>query len=177
MRQDFSFQLAQGTGDYTPTGNAPTGAALSDFKKWWTDTLRVYRTSIGVGDEQWLVNWPYSVFRDTYRYNLQSTLQGRPVVFAVRPRDNALMFGAIPDATYTCVGEYQIAPVALTADTDTPAIDTDLHEVIVYKAMLSYGIEQAAGEVIARATAKYNELLGRMRDKYLPEVRLSAPLA
>lgn len=175
LREDFSFGLVANVGEYTPSGAAGVGAALTDFRYWHKNTLRLYRTDVGVADEQWLVEWGYQTFRDTYRYNLQVT--GRPLVFAKRPKDFALMFGLVPEQAYTCRGEYQRLPVVLSADADIPAIPTHLHMIVVYKAMISYGMEQAASEVVARAQDEYQKLLTVMEREMLPGMSLGNPMA
>jgi len=173
MRSPFSLQTAAGTGDYTPTA-----AGLSDHRYWHKDTLRCYKTAIGIADEQWLVEWEYQVFRNTYRFGLQTTQQGRPVVFAEKPMDRALMFGNVPDDIYTVTGEYQRASSELTLDASTPSIpDAGLHMVIVYKAMEYYALFESAPEVMSRAKAGGAALMPQMVRQYLPAVYLGNPLA
>lgn len=175
MRQDFSFVINTPTGEYTPAGAAGSGAALTDFRFWHPDTFRIYDTAIGSSDEQFLAKWDYEVFRNTYRYAQQTP--GRPAVFAIRPRDKALMFGPVPEKQYTVSGEYQQKAVTLSVDGDTPAIDDELHMVIVYEAMLSYGLDQSAAEVIARAQRELRVLIPQLRSQYLPAIQLGAPMA
>jgi hypothetical protein len=170
MREDFSFPLVPATGDYTPTA-----AGLTDWKRWHTDTLRAYRTADGIADEQWLVEWDYQIFRDTYRYSTQTP--GRPVVFAVRPKDKALMFGPVPETNYTVVGEYQKLPSQMVLATDTPPIPEPLHIVIVYKAMQYYGLYESAGEVLARGERGYRQYITMLERQELPDLVLGEPLA
>lgn len=174
LREQFSFQATQGVGDYTPTA-----AGINDFRYWFCDTLRCYRTEIGYQDEQWLVEWEYQVFRNTYRFNLQRELQGRPMVFAVQPNTKALMFGPLPDDTYTVVGEYQARPTPLVNDSDVPDLGTSsaLELIIVYKAMQSYGLYEAAPEVIQRGQAEYQKLLNQLEREQLHSVYMGDPLA
>lgn len=148
MREQFSFETVANVGDYTPDGAPGVGAGLANFRMWHTDTFRCYETSFGIPDEQFLPEWEYKKFRDTYRYAEQTT--GRPAVFAVKPKGSDVMLGNIPDRSYTIVGEYQRVPTFLVADTDTPDIPVHLHMVIVYKAMEFYGLFEAASEVLAR---------------------------
>lgn len=170
MREDFSFQTNASAGDYSLTD-----IGLTDHRYWHRDTLRVYSTALGVVDEQWLVEWEYAPFRNTYRFGLQTT--GRPVVFAVKPKGSELMFGAAPDAVYTVVGEYQRAPTALAANTDTPDIPTHLHMIIVYKAMEYYGLYESAGEVLARGQKQFATLLTQLEREELPEITIGGPWA
>lgn len=172
MRKVFSFQTQAAVGDYTPTA-----AGLTDHRYWHTDTLRTYKTSVGIADEQWLVEWEYATFRNTYRFNQQTTQTGRPVVFAVKPMDKALMFGNVPDDIYTAVGEYQAVPSELVADGDTPSIPSHLHRVIVFKAMESYALFESAPEVLTRSQTGYSRLINQLQREQLPQISLGNPLA
>jgi hypothetical protein len=175
MRQQFSFETAPNVGDYTVDGGPGVGAGLTDFRYWHRDTLRCYKTADGIADEQWLVEWEYQTFRNTYRYAEQTN--GRPVVFAVKPQGSELMFGSIPDDFYTIDGEYQSTPQPLVADTDVPNIPVHLHIIIVYKAMEFYGLFESAGEVLARAQRGYRQYLTMLEREKLPTPYLGDPLA
>lgn len=172
MRKVFSFQTQAAVGDYTPTA-----AGLTDHRYWHTDTLRTYKTSVGIADEQWLVEWEYATFRNTYRFNQQATQTGRPVVFAVKPMDKALMFGNVPEDIYTVVGEYQAVPTEMVADADTPSIPSHLHRVIVFKAMESYALFESAPEVLSRSQTGYSRLINQLQREQLPQISLGNPLA
>lgn len=177
MRRPFSFDTVAGLGSYTPTGVPGAGANLSDFRYWHKDTLRCYRTDIGIADEQWLVEWEYQTFRNTYRFNLMSAQTGRPVVFAERPQDRALLFGLIPETAYTMVGEYQIVPTPFTGDSDEPAIPSHLHMIIVYKAMIAYALYESAPEVLQRGRSEYGAMLTTLEREQLSAWYLGTPLA
>jgi len=170
MREQFSLPTTAGVGDY-----APSVGGLDDFRQWHKETLRCQRADAGVGDEQWLVEWDYQTFRNTYRFAQQTP--GRPVVFAVKPKGDELMLGSIPDAVYTITGEYQRVPTLLEGDDDVPDIPTHLHLVIVYKAMEFYGLFESAGEVLARSDRGYKRLMAALEREELPDVYLGNPLA
>lgn len=172
MRKPFEFTVAQGV-----TRTTPAEAGLSDLRYWHKDTLRCWRNSLGISDEQWLVEWEYQVFRNTYRFNQNRTLQGRPMVFAEYPNGKALEFGPLPDETYTVVGEYQRIPTPLVADTDVPDLQEHQHMIIVYKAMEYYGLYESAGEVLSRGQKQYSALLAQLEREQLPAVYLGDPLA
>lgn len=178
MRKQFAFDTVAGTGDYLPTAvtNKVTGQTITDLRYWWKDTFRCQKVSIGVQDEQWLVEWEYQVFRNTYRFNLQ--VNGRPVVFAVNPQGKAIMLGQIPDDVYDVHGEYQCVPSELVGNDAVPGIpNSALHMVIVYKAMQFYGLYEAAPEVLARGNTEYSRLMNQLEREQLPEIYLGNPLA
>jgi hypothetical protein len=177
MREPFTFETVSGTGDYAPatTTNTLTSSALTDLRYWWKDTFRCQKKSIGVQDEQWLVEWEYQVFRNTYRFNVQTN--GRPVVFAIKPNGKAVMLGQIPDDVYQVSGEYQTLPSSMSANTDTPAMPSHLHMAIVYKAMQFYGLYEAASEVLTRGNTEFSRLMNQLEREQLPELSLGNPLA
>lgn len=177
MRQPFNWETVAGTGDYLPTAitNTLTGDLMTDLRYWYKDTFRAQRKSIGIQDEQWLVEWEYYVFRNTYRFNLQ--VVGRPVVFAENPQGKAIMLGQVPNDVYLITGEYQQKAWNLTANGDEPDFPEAYHLMIVYKAMLYYGLYESAGEVIQRAQLQYQALLTQLEHEQLQEVYLGNPLA
>jgi len=172
MREPFQFEAPANSAQTTPTQ-----AGLTDWRYWHRDTLRCWRTAIGISDEQWLVEWEYQVFRDTYRFNQNRDLVGRPLVFAVEPNSKALMYGPLMDAAYTVVGEYQRVPTPLVNDADEPDLQPHQHMIIVYKALEYYGLFESAGEVITRAQKQYSALLSQLEREQLPNVYLGDPLA
>jgi hypothetical protein len=172
MRKPFQFAVTQATEQTTPAQ-----ADLSDWRYWHRETLRTWRTAMGISDEQWMVEWEYQVFRNTYRFNQNRILQGRPLVFAIEPNSKALMFGPLPETNYTVVGEYQSVPAEMAADTDVPNIPAHLHMIIVYKAMDYYALFESAPEVLTRAQKQYSALLSQLEREQLPQVYLGDPLA
>jgi hypothetical protein len=172
MREQFSFPVPQADAQISPAD-----AGLANFRYWHRDTFRCQRTAIGIQDEQWLVEWEYQVFRNTYRFNLQRDLQGRPVVFAVFPNGKDVMFGPLPDAEYTIVGEYQKKPSSLVLETDEPGIAEHLQMAIVYKALEYYGFYESASEVVARAQKQYAAIKAQLEREQLPGIYLGDPMA
>lgn len=177
MRKDVSFQTAAAKNFYLPTATVgETG--LTDFGRWNDcDSWRCYRTSTGRSDESYLVPWDYQTWRDTYDFGLQSTLQSKPTVFAIRDKDDAVLLGATPDAIYTVTGQYQGAPVQMAADADIPGLPSRFHLAIVYRAMVLYGRFEAAPEVEADGAREYDKLRAALRIDQLESLSLGAPLA
>ena len=177
MREPFTFETAVGVGDYLPTAitNTLTGQPMTDLRFWHKETFRAQKKSIGVQDEQWLVEWEYQIFRNTYRFNIQ--VNSRPVVFAEKPNGKAVMLGALPEDIYNINGEYQVKATHLAADTDVPDMPEAYHLLIVYKAMQSYGLYEAASEVVSRGQMEYQKLLTQLEREQLPDVYLGQPLA
>ena len=170
LRGSFSVDVAAATASVTPAA-----AGITDFRAWREKTIRTYQTTIGVYDEQWLTEWDYDVFRDTYRFGQQTP--GRPFIYAQNPSDFALLLGPVPDVGYTITGEYFKTPVKLAADADVPAIDENLHMLIVWHALKKYARFEAAPESLVQANSEYGTLMPQMERKYAPDVTLGNPLA
>lgn len=164
MRADWTAAAVTGASQVTLTDAGIAGT----FKKWDVKTVRSYRTAVGTNDDNWLVEWDWPVFRDTYRFGAQSP--GRPVVFSIKPADDSMQLGPVLDEDYTIYGEYWKKPVRLAVDADTPAVDDTLHTIVVYKAMTFYGLYEAASEVLARGERGYAALLTAMERRYLPDL-------
>lgn len=170
MRSEFCFATEANRQDY-----APSAASLTDFSRWHGDTLRSYKGTYGIGDQQWMAEWGYTSFRDTYMYATQAT--GRPTVFAVRARDKALLLGSIPNDVYEIRGEYQKAARPFLAGTDIPSIPEEFHMLIVYGAMKKYAFYENAPEVAVFADGAYNSMLNHLLMNQAPAFTLGCPLA
>lgn len=172
LRGYFSFTTTDGQGEYTPAQ-----AGITDLRYWYWDTFRCYPTAAGVNGEIELDTADYDSFKRVWRYGNRPS--GQPIVATERPNDRAIMLGPIPAAPgYTIYGDYQKSPVTLVSATDVPNIPSDLHMVIVYKAMQYFALyEGGAPDVMARGTAGYNALIGRMQRELLPPMLNCSPLA
>jgi hypothetical protein len=87
------------------------------------------------------------------------------------------MLGSLPDDVYKIMGEYQTKATNLVADTDVPEMPEAYHLMIVYKAMQSYGLYEAAPEVLSRGQIEYQKLLTQIEREQIPDVYLGQPLA
>lgn len=164
LKKDFSFTTVDGQEAYL---SSAIQAAQAPIRFYDVDTFRVYRTSIGLSDEQFLAEWAWEAWYDTYGY--ASQVSGRPALFAVRPEDNAIVLGPKPDAGgYTVRGKYWRQAQRLSAAGDVPIIDDEYHMVIVYKAMISYANREAAQELKLEAAERLDAMMSIMRRRYLP---------
>jgi hypothetical protein len=174
MRGSFSFNTTASKGFYLPSAVAgETG--LTDVAQWWGDTFRLYRTSTGRSDEQFLPEWSYDQWRDTFDFGSQTNY--RPSIWAEREEDKAILLGPVPDAVYTVTGRYQKTPTSLAANADTPAMPARFHMLVVYRAMQMYAAYEAASEVRFEADAGYDKLMAMLESDQLPELSLGEPLA
>ena len=171
MRDSFSFTTTAAQEAYTPTDAAPTGAGLTSFRLWYTNTFRCYSS---VADEQFISFVPYATYRDRYQFGTQTS--SRPSRFTVRPKDKAILLANIPDAVYTIRGEYQKSATALSANTDEPGMPDDFHILVAYGAMLKYAAVENAPEVEARAREGWRVTMSALMADQLPPIEFGEPL-
>jgi len=174
MRQEFTFQTTAMTRAYPPL------PIVADHTQWHEETLRCYKTSDGVSTEQFMSDMKYGDFRDSYMFGAMSTMAGRPMIFAQRDRDKALMLGPLPDGIYTIYGEYQQAATRMAADTDLPALGgfpTEYQMAIVHLAVMKYAIFEGAGALFQSHQEEYRKILRALERDQLEDVALGEALA
>ncbi len=174
MQEDFSFQTIASQREYSIS---ETG--VTDLEKWKVDnygSFRVYLTSSGVANEQYMYPLLWEDYRQMYLYGATRTSKGLPSYFAVMP-DKSLNFYQVPDNIYTITGEYFKVPAELDGDADIPIIPTQFHMIIVWRALMFYGGFDAANEKYAIGKNEYTKLLMRLEMDQLPQMTFGAPLA
>jgi hypothetical protein len=164
MRANKSFNTIANQGEYA---YASSPLSLTDFASWRNNSFRLYKDS--TDDEQFLDHWSYNDFRDEYLLGSNRTTYSRPIVVAVSP-SKSLLLGSPPDDVYTVVAEYYKTPTTLSADADEPGMPERFHEAIVYRAMIHYGMYEAAQEVVARGERFYREYMEELEFDQLPPV-------
>lgn len=169
LRADFSFNTTAGDYDYT----AAEAGISSRFSMWDSDTIKSFRTSVGVSSEYELHELYYSRFRSLYLTGPQPS--GTPICFSVAP-DKKLLLGPYPDSIYTVSGQYWKTPQVLSADADIPEMPEEFHMMIVYKALEMYGYYEAASECISRAQRYFSQYMNRLEMNQLPDVLMPDPL-
>lgn len=172
LRKNLSFLTTADQDAYLTSFMLVAGSPIRDIDR---ESVRIYRESIGRSDEQFLVEWDWDSWYDTYGYGTQ--VSSRPSVFAIRPDDRAMVLGAVPDAIYRVVGKYWRQAQELTLAADEPIIEAELHMVIPYRAMLSYANREAAPEAKREGVEQLDTLMQLMRRMYLPQVHSGGPLA
>lgn len=170
-RKDLFFTTTAGQQNY----GLPRMAA-DDLAELDAESLRLFDASIGVPSEQFLVEWDYNVFRDTYQFAQQTP--GRPIVFAVNPADRDLLLGPVPDSgQYVVRGKYWRQAKGPEADDSVPAFPEAYHEVISQRALMKYAGYEAAPEVKQTAMEEYRILMRDLERDQLPALRFGEALA
>lgn len=173
MTESFSFNTTASQYEYTAT-EAGISATFANWRSG-DDSLRSYLASAGVGSEVHMYEMGYRQFRDFYLFSSRTYSLGQPINFAVSPK-KTLLLGPNPALVYTIRGEYYTLPVAMASDTDSPSMPDRFHMLIVYKAMIYYGMFEAAPEVVQRGTDGFNAMIKRLEEDQLFDIELGGPL-
>lgn len=174
LRRPLSFTTSSSQSYTTAVMDATYPIHQLDY-----DSLRIYTTATGVSDEQHLehiVSW--DEFRDRYLFGARAT--GRPQYYSVDPSDKTLYLNSNPGTGYTIVGNFFRTPILWAAATDaalTPAMPSNFHMLVVYRAMLKYAGYEAAAEAKQEAAENFAPMLGALRRDQLPRIRVGRELA
>ena len=172
MRATVTFNTVTHQQFYTPT-EAGIG---STFANWKRDSFRCSSVGQNYADEQLMNYMEYTTFRNLYMYGNMRTTYARPVLVTIDGGKD-LGFGSIPDQAYVIDGEYYVKPIELSADADTPALPSNFHMTIVYRAMYYYAGYESAPEVYQRAEFEFKRLMERINIDQLPTIVSGPPLA
>jgi|ERR1700741_421953 len=180
--------LVAGTTYYvqsTPTVNtftvsATSGGAAIAFTgtQSGTHTMSSNNTSIyiGLASEIFMSYRDYDIWRDIYQYGSLRQTQTRPYEMTITP-DKSIGLGPFPISGYTVVGDYFTVPSYMTANTDIPAMPTQFHMAIVYKALVSYGRYEEDSFIIQLAERELKSFMRKLSSTRLAEVRTCGALA
>lgn len=165
MRSTASFPVVSGKYLYTP---AEMG--LTDWGNWTRDTWRVYNTAAGNHSEIFMAYIDYDTFRDIYQYGAVRDTLTQPVHLTISP-DKSIGLGPTPAAGYTVYGDYFRTPALLALANDaTPAMPERFHMAIVYRAMMFYGMSEAAPEVFQEGNNEFDRMMRRLEINQMPQV-------
>jgi len=166
---EFIVPLVQGQGTYTFTD-----LALPKGVQWDTRSMRV-ASRPDMADETFLAHMQYSTFRDFWEFSSRRDQQGRPLNAAV-DAETKLRIAPIPDQQYYLAGRAMIDPDGLVESDDEPVFPSRFHMVLVWDALRSYGMFEAAPEVVARADNNLKVMLQQLYFDQTPEVVVAGAL-
>lgn len=165
MRSSFTFPTVASQQDYTPAQ-----ANATNYGRWLPETFRSYVTGLGYTTELYMGEWEWDRFKNLYVFGAQRTVTSRQMVFAIKP-DKSISLGPLPNATgYTVTGDYFTRAIAMSVDTDVPALPDQFVDIIMHKAKVYFGQEESAAEVFNSGTADYKRMLGELEDDQWPDI-------
>lgn len=133
-------------------------------------------TFAGFKSEIPMAHMEYDQWRDSYLVGALRTIATRPNQVSITP-NKSIALGPIADAGYTVVGDYFSVPTEMSASTDIPGLPTQFHLLIVYKAMILYGLYEAAGEVVERGREGEKSWARRVLASQKTEIRVGPSLS
>lgn len=180
--QDWLFMRASCTAN-TVNGQAAYGATefgVNDIGRFALnfatgDTFRVYSTAQGMASETFMDVIDYDDWRDRFLIGSLRTSYMRPDSVAIGP-DGKLYLGPIPSGGWTITGDYYRAVSEMVAGSDTPSLPAQYHMAIVYRAMMLYGVSEAAAEVYTDGQNAFDQIMREIERTQLPRIRLAGSL-
>lgn len=168
MRASAKVQLTAGQGEYTFADLSLSG------DQWDTRSMRVAANS-DLSDETFVDHKDYLDFRDFWQFSSRRSVLSRPLNVAVDD-DLKLCFGPVPDRDYWVVLKYQRELTPLIEVADTPIFPARFHMAIVWHALRSYGLFEAAPELVARADMGLKSLMLSLEMDQAEEVTVGGAL-
>ena len=153
LRRAFTVNTVADDQDYAfgAVTDVATAVAITRFRSWYLDPNEpplIYLVSDGQATEHELVIQRWDEYRFNYR---RATHTAAPPVHVTEDPAGVLFLGPKPDGIYTVTGNYWASNQVLAADDDTPEMPADYHMTIVYRALVKYGYNAVAREVLSRA--------------------------
>lgn len=170
MRGSFTLNTVANTDSYA---YSTTVVPITNFRDWRTTTLKIYRSSSGVGSE---VELPYVDYQVWYDLKVGTQSASQPQCFTVGNAMEILLWPK-PNDVYVISGEYQKSVTTMTANADVPLYPAEYHMLAVYKAMMDAGRYIGASEVYQDGKNKFKRMLKEMTRTQLPRIRMGLPLA
>jgi len=147
---------------------------VADFRLYSPPAdLRTWDEATLMCNGQPLVGLPWTVFREQYAQD-----SGQPVPrYITQKPDGNLLLDATPDQDGQITFEYWRAPQTMSEGATNPRLPAAYHMVIVYRAMLYYGLYENAPEVVQAARSGEARLMEEMVLTELPGLEHGGPLA
>lgn len=179
MHETWLWRRGSALGEATlatmPHDLASPGFNLTDFGQWKPENTEyrasAWRTAHGQQSEMPIRFMRWDDFRASF---IQGVHQAGPVQFWSVDPSGVLSLGPTPDAAHMVRADYIRDVVDMTADTDTPAMPTRFHSLIVWRALTEYGGYDAASEVFQRADRNYTMAMPALLQSQLPQRWIAA---
>lgn len=164
MWQSWSYSLPAGKSTL-----APATASITDLKRWDHDSVWLYPD----GQPTQKASLPYKRLEDFIRCNERYAQRTGKPEFFTEDYDRSLKLSGITDAIYVLGGRYYKTAQVLSAQNDTPILDSDYHDAIVYRALMMYAAHEEAGNIYADANANWRTWETRLVNDFAPNIALA----
>lgn len=140
-------------------------ALPDDFDRWIEDTLRIGDNPVRALD--------YADFRRLYRTPASEQSVGAACITP----DFKLRLSSLPTDGAVLDFEYYRTPQELTDNSDVPRMPVHFHLLIVYRAMIQYGLYENAPEVVQQGSSNATRMIDDLMLSELPPLTFAGPLA
>lgn len=155
--------------------------AIDRFQTWlvkdFNDPPRIYLQSAGVGTQGYLVYMPWIDFKRRYRVGTQVSSAPQDITIDNR---NRIVLGPTPSDVYVVQADYILGPQDLNLGDDpnvnVPIMPANFHDVIVWRALMEYGLHENAPEVVSRAENKFTTWLADLEANQLCDMAMAGPM-
>lgn len=176
MRNSMSFPTVAGQATYTLAQIESTGTGFANFGNWEKETFRNYVTATGTNSE-YPMSWiPYDAWRDLYQFGATRNTTTRPTQFTISP-GLGIGLGCTPIDGYTITGDYFKVASEMALDADIPDLPAQFHMAIVYRAMMFYGVSEAAPEIYDEGATNFKVIMAELELQQMPYVHIAGALA
>jgi hypothetical protein len=159
-----------------------TNQPFDRFQVWlvkdYNDPPRCYLQSATVATQGYLVYMQWLDFKRRYRIGLQPSSTPQDITI---DNQNRLVLGPTPNAVFIVNADLILGPQDLNLGDDpnlnTPLMPSQFHEVIVWRALMEYGMHENAPEVVTRAENKYTTWLADLEANQLCDLPMAGPMA
>lgn len=168
-----SFTTRVGVYDYdldTETGESIGVLATNSFK--------IYDSDDGVTSEGGLPFHHYDYWRANFSAGFTGLDNNTPGYITLLPNEQVRV-GPPPDkATYVISFDHYRDAQIFSADADTPTgLPTRFHRLIVYRAMMMFGLDQEAPTIFASGEGRFENMMGDLERSQLAPAGFGLPLA
>ena len=167
LRREFNVDTAADDADYAygEVKDSVLDAVITRFRAWdldGDDPPYIYKVSDGAASERELLVQDWRWFRSMY---VRATHTSAPPSSISTDHADTLYLGPTPDGIYRVSGYYWRSNQTLSDATDVPEMPADYHMLIVYRAMVKYGYNVIAQELLARARSEGAQIYDALVDR------------
>ncbi|WP_277810689.1 hypothetical protein [Chromohalobacter canadensis] len=137
----------------------------ADFDRWVEDSLYI-------GDDRLRV-----LNYDDFRHRYREPADEQPISAATILPDMTMRLSRAPTTDATLTFEYYRTPQELTNASDVPRMPARYHLLIVYRAMIQYGLYENAPEVVQQGNSNASRMMRDLMQSELGEIELPGALA
>ena len=169
IHKTFTKQLTANKGTYSFEE-----IGVENGVQWDTREMRV-ATREDLSDETFITHMSFPDFREFWMFSSRRTVASRPLN-AAADNDMNLVLGPIPAENYWLNFQAMVQAPDLVRNEDTPVFPERFHIGIVWNALRSYGMFEAAPEVVARADANLAKIMFQLELDQSNEIVVGSPL-